>query len=221
MAAGFFFFGIPWLVAMVIVYVKFDHGEGTWLESHFRWQISTFWWALLWLLVGAPLVFVYVGVLVWAADVAWVIYRIVKGFLYLVHNKPLAFHQRHALGMSKEERLKRLAATLYTFHATGLFIGIPSLLAAVISSLKIGDAHGTWLESHFRLQVDLVWWAGLAFATEILFVILFWWQLLFGTGRGLIAVAVLCLLACIGVDIQVGRRIARGRRLLDRSQPVT
>jgi hypothetical protein len=47
-----FFVGITWLVAIVIGYVKRDDARGTWLESHFNWQIRTFWWGLLWGIVG-------------------------------------------------------------------------------------------------------------------------------------------------------------------------
>ena len=81
--------GITWIVAVIIDYVKRDEAKGTWLESHFRWQIRTFWWGLLWGALGAVLVFVVVGFLVWAATAIWVIYRIVKGWLYLNENKPV------------------------------------------------------------------------------------------------------------------------------------
>jgi uncharacterized membrane protein len=46
-AAGFLF-GITWIIAAIVDYVKRDDAAGTWLESHFRWQIRTFWWGLLW-----------------------------------------------------------------------------------------------------------------------------------------------------------------------------
>ena len=81
--------GITWIVAVIIDYVKRDEAKGTWLESHFRWQIRTFWWGLLWGALGAVLVFVVVGFLVWAAAAIWVIYRIVKGWLTLNENKPV------------------------------------------------------------------------------------------------------------------------------------
>ena len=59
-AAGFFT-GIAWIVAVVIDYVKIDDAKGTWLESHFRWQIRTFWWGLLWGMIGAILTLVVIG----------------------------------------------------------------------------------------------------------------------------------------------------------------
>jgi uncharacterized membrane protein len=87
-AAGFFV-GITWIVAVVIDYVKRDDTRGTWLESHYRWQIRTFWFGLLWGVIGGILVFVLIGFIVLAADAIWIIYRIVKGWLNLVDGKPM------------------------------------------------------------------------------------------------------------------------------------
>jgi uncharacterized membrane protein len=84
-----FLVGVSWIVAVVINYVKKEEVAGTWLESHFRWQIRTFWYGLLWGLLGALLLLVLVGYLVLFAAAVWVIYRIVKGWLYLNDNKPL------------------------------------------------------------------------------------------------------------------------------------
>jgi uncharacterized membrane protein len=81
--------GITWIVAVVINYVKLDEVKGTWLESHLRWQIRTFWWGLLWGAVGLVLFLVVIGYLIWIAAGIWVIYRIVKGWLYLNENKGL------------------------------------------------------------------------------------------------------------------------------------
>jgi uncharacterized membrane protein len=84
-----FLVGISWIVAVVMNYVKKEEVAGTWLESHFRWQIRTFWFGLLWGVIGAVLLLVLVGYLVLLAAAVWVIYRIVKGWLYLNDNKPL------------------------------------------------------------------------------------------------------------------------------------
>ena len=84
-----FFLGITWIVGVVIDYVKLDDVKGTWLESHFRWQIRTFWWGLLWGLVGTVLLLVLVGWLVLLAAGIWVINRIVKGWLALSEGKPV------------------------------------------------------------------------------------------------------------------------------------
>ena len=85
-AAGFFV-GITWIAAVIIDYVKKDDAAGTWLESHYRWQIRTFWWGLLWGVIGGILVIVFVGFLVLAADAIWIIYRIAKGWLRLSENR--------------------------------------------------------------------------------------------------------------------------------------
>jgi uncharacterized membrane protein len=87
-AAGFFV-GLTWIVAVVMNYVKKDEVAGTWLESHFRWQIRTFWFGLLWGVVGALLAIVVVGFAVLFAAAVWIIYRIVKGWLNLNDNKPM------------------------------------------------------------------------------------------------------------------------------------
>src|SRR3979411_961082 len=87
-AAGFFV-GITWIVAVVINYVKKEEVAGTWLESHFRWQIRTFWFGLLWGVIGGILALVLVGFAILFADAVWIIYRIVKGWLNLNDGKPM------------------------------------------------------------------------------------------------------------------------------------
>jgi uncharacterized membrane protein len=88
-AAGFFV-GITWIAAVIVGYVKKDDAAGTWLESHFRWQIGTFWWGLLWGVIGAILAFVLVGFVVLFADAVWIVYRIVKGWLRLAERREVA-----------------------------------------------------------------------------------------------------------------------------------
>jgi uncharacterized membrane protein len=88
-AAGFFL-GITWIVAVIVDYVKKDDAAGTWLESHFRWQIRTFWWGLLWGVIGTILAFVLVGFALLFADAVWIIYRIVKGWLRLAERREVA-----------------------------------------------------------------------------------------------------------------------------------
>jgi uncharacterized membrane protein len=81
--------GITAIVAIVMNYVKKDDVAGTFLESHFRWQIRTFWFGLLWGILGCITVVVGVGWLVLAANGIWLIYRIVKGWLRLNDNKAM------------------------------------------------------------------------------------------------------------------------------------
>ena len=88
-AAGFFV-GITWIVAVIIDYVKRDDAAGTWLESHYRWQIRTFWFGLLWGVIGGILCLILVGFVVLAADAIWIIYRVVKGWLRLSERRDVA-----------------------------------------------------------------------------------------------------------------------------------
>jgi uncharacterized membrane protein len=87
-AAGFIV-GLTWIVGVVVNYVKKDDVAGTWLESHFRWQIRTFWFGLLWGVIGMLTFILIVGWFILIADAIWIIYRIVKGWLNLNENKPV------------------------------------------------------------------------------------------------------------------------------------
>ncbi|MBL8142540.1 MAG: hypothetical protein JNM38_15585 [Acidobacteria bacterium] len=88
---GSFVFGWPSIIAVVVNYVKRGEARGTWLESHFTWQIRTFWFALLWAcvvgVVGAVLAIVLIGIAIWAIGFfvlgIWAIYRIARGWLAL------------------------------------------------------------------------------------------------------------------------------------------
>lgn len=83
------FIGVTAIVAIVLNHIKRDDARGTWLESHFSWQIRTFWWGLLWLVVGAITWIILIGWLVWGVAGIWFIYRIAKGWLNLNDNKPM------------------------------------------------------------------------------------------------------------------------------------
>lgn len=84
-----FFFGLTAVIGVVINYVKKDEAAGTVYESHFDWQIRTFWWGLLWAVVGFILAFVLVGFAIMFAAWVWAIYRVVKGWLKLNDNLPV------------------------------------------------------------------------------------------------------------------------------------
>lgn len=83
------FIGITYVVAVVINYVKASEVKGTWIESHFRWQMRTFWFSLLWAVVGILTYILLIGPVILFADGVWVIYRIIKGALYLRDNKAM------------------------------------------------------------------------------------------------------------------------------------
>jgi uncharacterized membrane protein len=81
--------GVTAIVAIVMNYVKKDDVAGTWIESHFRWQIRTFWFGLLWLIIGTITYVVLIGWVVLPVAYIWFIYRVVKGWLNLNDNKPM------------------------------------------------------------------------------------------------------------------------------------
>lgn len=88
-----FLTGWPSIIAVIINYVKRGDTRGTYLESHFRWQIRTFCFALLWVLVALMVAFTVVGfpfaiVLAWGTGL-WVLYRIMRGWLRLVDDRPM------------------------------------------------------------------------------------------------------------------------------------
>ena len=87
--AASFLLGITSIVAIILNYVKRGDVAGTYLESHFTWQIRTFWIGVIVALVGALLMLVLVAWLVWLADMVWVIYRLVVGGLKLSESQPI------------------------------------------------------------------------------------------------------------------------------------
>ena len=84
-----YFAGITAIIGIVINYIKLEEVAGTWLESHFRWQIRTFWFGLLWVIVGFATVLILVGFAILFANFIWIIYRVIKGWLYFNDNKPM------------------------------------------------------------------------------------------------------------------------------------
>lgn len=90
---GSFLGSLPSIAAVILNYVKRGDARGTWLETHYRWQIRTFWFALLWLLIAILLILTLVGVPVGfsilIAMTLWLIYRIARGWLRLLDRKPM------------------------------------------------------------------------------------------------------------------------------------
>ena len=88
-----FLTGWPSIIAVILNYVKRSDVRGTWLDSHYSWQIRTFWYALLWLAIGAVLFITVVGIpvafVLWFATGIWVLYRIIRGWLALLSEKVL------------------------------------------------------------------------------------------------------------------------------------
>jgi uncharacterized membrane protein len=92
---GAFLTGWPSLIAVILNYVKRGDTRGTWLESHFRWQIRTFWFGLLWVALCVLFVIATFGIgmlIAWiplAVVGLWFIYRIARGWLALVDRRPM------------------------------------------------------------------------------------------------------------------------------------
>lgn len=90
---GSFIFGWPSIIAVLINYVKRGEARGTWLESHWRWQLRTFWWAVLWGLVAGLLVLTVIGIpvawLMIGVLGVWLLYRVIRGWLVLLDGKAL------------------------------------------------------------------------------------------------------------------------------------
>jgi uncharacterized membrane protein len=92
---GMFLTGWPSIIAVIMNYLKQSEARGTWLESHFRWQIRTFWYGLLWVSLCWLLVILTLGIglfVVWlplGIVGLWFIYRIVRGWLSLSDRRPM------------------------------------------------------------------------------------------------------------------------------------
>ncbi len=92
-----FLFGWPSIAAVVLNYVKAPDARGTFLESHFSWQIRTFWYGMVWTLLvmiaGVVLMPFIVGPFVWLGGFVvlsiWVAYRIIFGWLRLREYRPV------------------------------------------------------------------------------------------------------------------------------------
>ena len=91
--AGVFVFGWPSIIAVIMNYVRRGEVRGTWLESHFRWQLRTFWTAAVIIIFISPLVFTIVliplVVVVYIAVAIWAIYRVARGWLALRDAMPM------------------------------------------------------------------------------------------------------------------------------------
>jgi uncharacterized membrane protein len=90
---GSFVGSLPSLAAVILNYLKRGEARSTWIVSHYRWQIRTFWFALLWALIGWGLVFTVVGAVVGVpilvALTLWLLYRIGRGWLRLRDRRPM------------------------------------------------------------------------------------------------------------------------------------
>ena len=90
---GAFLFGWPSIIAVIINYVKSPDVAGSWLESHFRWQIRTFWFAALWatiaLVVAFTVVLLPLAIFAYLVLTLWLIYRVARGWLALADRRQI------------------------------------------------------------------------------------------------------------------------------------
>jgi uncharacterized membrane protein len=92
---GAFLIGWPSIIAVIINYVKRGDVRGTWLESHFLWQIRTFWYGVLWAALCGLFVFLTLGIgliVVWiplAIMTVWFVYRVARGWLALTGGRSM------------------------------------------------------------------------------------------------------------------------------------
>jgi uncharacterized membrane protein len=84
-----FFVGITAFIGILIAYIKKADAKGSWIQSHYDWQIRSFWWTLIWSVIGLILTFIGIGYLIILAALGWFIYRIVKGWLRLLEDRPV------------------------------------------------------------------------------------------------------------------------------------
>lgn len=82
-----FLLPLIWIVAVIINYVKKSDFQYTWLINHNLWQIRTFWYGLLWYLVGTILLLIVIGYAILFLNTVWMLYRIIKGLLNFYDRK--------------------------------------------------------------------------------------------------------------------------------------
>lgn len=90
---GSFLFGWPSIIAVILNYVTRSNVNGTWLESHWRWQLRTFWFTAAWAVAAAVLMFTIIGIpfawLILLVLGIWLLYRVIRGWLALLDKRPM------------------------------------------------------------------------------------------------------------------------------------
>lgn len=81
--------GVAAFIGMILAYSQRAAVRSTYLETHYTWQIVTFWWTFFWTTVGFILSFIFIGFIVWGIVFFWFLYRLVKGWSQLGQGKPV------------------------------------------------------------------------------------------------------------------------------------
>ncbi len=84
------FIGFTALAAIIMNYIKKADVQGTFLESHYRWQMRTFWFGLLWGIIGVATSIFLIGFVILAINSIWLLYRVIKGFVRLSDNREVS-----------------------------------------------------------------------------------------------------------------------------------
>ena len=91
---GAFVFGWPSIIAVIINYATRDRVRGSWLATHWRWQLRSFWFAALWLAVAGLLMLTLIGIpaafMVIVGTGMWVLYRVIRGWLALKERRGMS-----------------------------------------------------------------------------------------------------------------------------------
>ena len=110
---SYFTAGLLWIVPIFMNYAKRREAEGTWLATHFDWQIKTFWYSIVWFVVGVGIItfalgsfgvsmmadsgniavgsvlLASLGFIVMGVTFIWHLYRIVRGWIALADGRPV------------------------------------------------------------------------------------------------------------------------------------
>jgi len=88
-AASLFTGSLTLFAGVIINYVRWQDVQGSWIESHFRWQTKTFWFTIVWLVVGGITTIFLFGWIILLVVSLWLIYRLTKGWIYLSEHRPM------------------------------------------------------------------------------------------------------------------------------------
>lgn len=85
--------GLIGIIGLILAYVKRGEAAGTWLQSHYRWLIRTFWFSVLWNILGwlavVTLIGIPIAIAIWIATTIWVLYRLIRGYVLFKDSKPV------------------------------------------------------------------------------------------------------------------------------------
>jgi uncharacterized membrane protein len=174
---GAFVFGWPSIIAVIINYLTRNKVRGTWLDSHWRWQLRSFWFAALWLLAAGVLMLTLIGIpaaiMVIVSTGLWVLYRVIRGWLALLDRRRADCGIRaRTLPCPCGEAAPEAAITV----AQGLFLGsnIESLLRLLeaptpATRLRVFRGFASWAPDQLESEIDRGDWHLLPVDADVLF----------------------------------------------------